>query len=387
MKTPTILFLVILCCPALLEAQCETYGFSFLTQNNDTHYRGLAETGVTTSGNGQVFLPWQENPALLGTAQSVFAVKGDLYRKSSVSNVFKPTAINVNTQSPLSERSTLGIDAKVYSIGRVPVRAYTFNATDTIRPIEYVITGSLGFKLNDHFSLGGGFSFLRSNLLRGTLTQGNRDLGPIQSFALHFGAHYRGQNEVSTLSRLTYEVGLSITNIGPKVQYSRVSKIADFIPATLQLGGRLGWEGDINGEQSFGVNLITQIDHLLVPVCDNEDLNNNGIADFQDKGVLQGAFSSFGDHRDGFGGEVKGWIKRVAFHPWVDLNAEWKLGAGVGFIYYTTNDATNFNTLGMNLAYRNFQLEVSNIGRPQTGDIQDFVWSIALGYHGSLREG
>lgn len=386
MKTPTFLLLFVLICPAFLNAQCQNYSLRFLTINADAHYQGLAETGVITSGNGQVFLPWQENPALLGSAQRGLAVKSNVHRNLSVLKSITPTFLNVSAQRHLSKRLSLGVDAKFFNTGKVTFTDMNGMPSASTRPLEYAISSSLGFKVNNHFSLGGGGSFLRSNLFGNFRPTTLSDYGPVNSFSVHLGAHYHGEKELSELSRLTFEGGLSVTNLGPKVRYSKGPGLSDFIPATLLLGGRIGWEKSIKENQSFGVSLIAQIDHLLVPDCSFDDLDNNGILDFRELGAIGGAFRSFNDHPDGFAGETKAWVKRLALHPWVDLNAKWKLGAGLGLINYTIVDAINLSTLGLNLAYQNFQFEVSNVGLIQGGSNFNVGWSLSLGYHGSLQE-
>ena len=99
--------------------------------------------------------------------------------------------------------------------------------------------------------------------------------------------------------------GFNISNIGPKMKYSKVSGGTEsYIPTNLRLGS--GFEFIFDSNNSLALTL--EVNKLLVPSPSEEVLNSNGqvVAYRQpDVGFLQGIFKSFGDAPDGISEEIK----------------------------------------------------------------------------------
>ena len=99
--------------------------------------------------------------------------------------------------------------------------------------------------------------------------------------------------------------GFNISNVGPKMKYSKVSGGTEsYIPTNLRLGS--GFEFIFDSNNSLALTL--EVNKLLVPSPSEEVLNSNGelVAYRQpDIGFLQGIFKSFGDAPDGIAEEIK----------------------------------------------------------------------------------
>ena len=389
MKTSYLPFVLFLMIPFFGNAQNGQCAISnavpFISVNTNTHYRGLAEIGTITSGNGQAFLPWKENPALLSQANAAFAVKSNVLKSYSFSN-YSPMYYNVNGYTRFSDRLTVGLDATAYTLGKITFTDINGEDIKDVRPVEYVLTGALGLRLNDHFSLGMGLRFFESGLLSDlSLSQQGPELKNIRSAAVNLGVHYQGEKQFSETVKVTFEGGLSILNFGPKVSYIGGSGVGDnFLPSSLELGGRIGWQAEWREGQSFGINLLVQLDHSLQSACWFVDDNQNGIADHLELDVWTAAFQSFGDDKDGFRGQWRSMTKRIALHPWIALNADWKAGLGIGYFGASANiRPSQHYSLGFHTSFKNVQLEVSNtrfVGSLQNITEPNSTWSFSFGY-------
>ena len=99
--------------------------------------------------------------------------------------------------------------------------------------------------------------------------------------------------------------GFNISNIGPKMKYSKLNNGTEsFLPTNLRFG--TGFEFIFDSNNSFTISV--ELNKLLVPSPSEEVFNVDGdlVAYRQpDVGFLQGIFNSFNDAPDGFSEELK----------------------------------------------------------------------------------
>ncbi len=102
-------------------------------------------------------------------------------------------------------------------------------------------------------------------------------------------------------------IGLNMSNIGSKMQYSTVGS-PDYIPANMGLGTT--FETEIDDANKISVSI--EFNKLMVPslIYIKNKNGQDSVLDpeYKKQSSLSGVLSSFGDHPDGFSGELKEFI-------------------------------------------------------------------------------
>ena len=147
--------------------------------------------------------------------------------------------------------------------------------------------------------------------------------------------------------------GLAITNIGSKISYTDSDQNpGDFLPTNLSLGA--AW--DVRFDEYNRLTLGTEFNKLLVPTPSDEDLDNDGIPDFREEGVIEGIFSSFGDAPGG--GEEE--FKEITYALGAEYtyNEQFALRAGYFHEAESKGNRQHF-TLGVGIKYQVFGLDLA----------------------------
>ncbi|SEW55763.1 type IX secretion system outer membrane channel protein PorV [Chitinophaga arvensicola] len=288
-------------------------GASFLLVNPDARSSG---TGDATTG-----LTPDANSLFSNAAKIVFA--GDWGVSANYSpwmwelNNNKSNMAYVSGYKTWNGTEGIGLSMKYFNYGSVTFRDDNGTVLQDYNPKEFAIDGAYAKKLGNHMSLALGIRYVRSQLGQGSYN--NLQQKPASAVAGDISYYY--QNSVDRLDfGNRYSVGISLTNIGTKLQYSDDNNRKSFLPMNLRIGG--GYTFVHTHEHEF--TITADINKLLVPTPPLYAVDSNGIETSQilkgkdpDRGVVNAVFSSFGDAPGGFHEELR----------------EFTIGSGIEYAY------------------------------------------------------
>lgn len=193
-----------------------------------------------------------------------------------------------------NKSGVIGGSLRFFSLGQIQWTDQNANVTGKGNPNEVAVDLGYALKITENLSAGVALRFFNSNLT----TAGNvqTQTRPINSGAGDVGFQYRKGFKVNTPQgkrRLDLGAGVAVSNIGPKVSYTRNRADRDFIPTNLRVGYSLKYSVDDYNSFAF----INDFNKLMVP-------SEGGASD---KSFLQGMFGSFSDAKGGFSEEISEW--------------------------------------------------------------------------------
>ncbi|MEZ7856032.1 MAG: type IX secretion system outer membrane channel protein PorV [Polaribacter sp.] len=288
-----IVFCVLLSVFAIVKISSQTGGITtatpFLLIVPDARAGGMGDMGVATSADGFSLF---HNPAKIAFSnrQILTGITYSPWLRNLTDDIFIGSGSYINR---FSENAAWGADFKYFSLGQIDLTNDRGESNGSINPNELVATGSYSLKLSETFAMGVSLKYIRSNLAFNG-TPGN-SLQPINSFAVDVSGYYQSLEENYGNFNGRYRLGFNIANIGPKVSYTPGDE--DFIPTNLKLGGGF----DFIMDDYNTISTTIEFTKLLVPTPDIQD----GVNVNEDKGFVEGIFSSFGDAPGGFSEELK----------------------------------------------------------------------------------
>ncbi|CAL1520309.1 type IX secretion system outer membrane channel protein PorV [Chitinophaga sp. MM2321] len=315
----TILFTGILLMAALpLAAQKNqqkppNIGASFLLVNPDARSSG---TGDATTG-----LDPDPNALFSNAAKIVFA--GDWGVSANYSPWMWELNNNQSNMAYVSAYKTwnttegIGVSMKYFNYGQVTFRDDNGTVMQDFNPREFAIDAAYARKLGEHMSLAITARYIRSQLGQGSFNS----LQQKPASAVAGDVSYYYQNSVDKLDfGNRYSLGVSVTNIGTKLQYTDDNTRKSFLPMNLRIGG--GYTFVHTHEHEF--TIAADINKLMVPTPPTYVLDANGNETSQilkgkdpNRGVVDAIFSSFGDAPGGFNEEIR----------------EYTIGSGIEYAY------------------------------------------------------
>ena len=301
MNKKFILFIVLLSTLNLYsqqERRVITTAVPFLMISSDARASGIGEQGVATSVDN-FSQHWNPSKYVFSENSSGIAFSYTPYLSKLVNDIF---LANVSYYNKINERSSWSASLKYFSLGDIDILQNPLDIPIVENPNELTLDASYNLKLSENFAMGITGRFLMSDVKLQTL---DSETEAATSVAVDISGFY--QSEVNSYNNFDgiIRAGFNISNIGPKMKYSKVNGGTEsYIPTNLRLGS--GFEFIFDSSNSLAVTL--EINKLLVPSPSEEVLNANGevVAYRQpDVGFLAGMFKSFGDAPDGMAEEIK----------------------------------------------------------------------------------
>ena len=301
MNKKFILFIVLLSTLNLYsqqERRVITTAVPFLMISSDARASGIGEQGVATSVDN-FSQHWNPSKYVFSENSSGIAFSYTPYLSKLVNDIF---LANISYYNKINERSSWSASLKYFSLGDIDILQNPLDIPIVENPNELTLDASYTLKLSENFAMGITGRFLMSDVKLQTL---DSETEAATSVAVDISGFY--QSEVNSYNNFDgiIRAGFNISNIGPKMKYSKVNGGTEsYIPTNLRLGS--GFEFIFDSSNSLAVTL--EINKLLVPSPSEEVLNANGevVAYRQpDVGFLAGMFKSFGDAPDGMAEEIK----------------------------------------------------------------------------------
>ena len=264
----------------------------------------------------------------------------------------------------INERSSVAASLRYFSCGDIEFRDDHNQLIGVYSPNEWAIDATYSRMLGDYLSGAVAGRFIYSNLTQGQVN----DAKPGISVAADIGVYYKRPVEWFSSMDADFAWGVSITNIGSKINYNGMSLKKDFIPTTLRLGPSLRLGLDEYNSLAFNVDFSK----LLVPTPPARDVMTGEIIAGYDNDVstVVGMIQSFYDAPGmGYNYNTGEWENYGKFYEEL---CEINIGAGVEYWYnnifavragYFNETALKGNrkyvTVGAALRYNVFGLDVS----------------------------
>ena len=275
-----------------------TTAVPFLLISSDARASGLGEQGVATSVDN-FSQHWNPSKYIFSENSSGVAFSYTPYLSKLVNDIF---LANVSYYNKISERSSWSASLKYFSLGDIDILQNPLDIPIIENPNEFTLDASYSLRLSESFAMSVSGRFLMSDVKLQTL---DSETEAATSVAVDISGYYQSDLESYNSFDGILRAGFNISNIGPKMKYSKVSGGSEsYIPTNLRLGS--GFEFLFDSNNSLALTL--EINKLLVPSPSEEVFNSNGeiVAYRQpDVGFLQGIFKSFGDAPDGMSEEIK----------------------------------------------------------------------------------
>tara|TARA_Y100001935_G_C17293846_1_gene504987 strand:- start:74 stop:1111 length:1038 start_codon:yes stop_codon:yes gene_type:complete len=266
--------------------------------SSDARASGIGEQGVATSADN-FSQHWNPSKYVFSENSSGIAFSYTPYLSKLVNDIF---LANISYFKNINDRSSWSASLKYFSLGDIDILQNPLDIPIIENPNEFTLDASYSLKLNETFAMGVSGRFLMSDVKLQTL---DSETEAATSVAVDISGFY--QSDVQSYQNYDgiWRMGFNISNIGPKMKYSKVNGGTEsYIPTNLRLGSGFEFIFDSNNTLAF----TFEINKLLVPSPSEEVFNSNGevVAYRQpDVGFLQGMFKSFGDAPDGMSEEIK----------------------------------------------------------------------------------
>ena len=280
------------------ERRVITTAVPFLMIASDARAAGIGEQGVATSIDN-FSQHWNPSKYVFSDSNSGVAFSYTPYLSKLVNDIF---LANISYYNKPNERSAWSASLKYFSLGDIDILQNPLDIPIIENPNEFTIDAAYSLKLNENFSLSVGGRFLLSDVKLQTL---DSETEAASSVAVDISGFF--QSDIKSYKNYDgiLRAGFNISNIGPKMKYSKLNNGSEsFLPTNLRFGS--GFEFIFDSNNSFTISV--ELNKLLVPSPSEEVFNVNGdlVAYRQpDVGFLQGIFNSFNDAPDGFSEELK----------------------------------------------------------------------------------
>ena len=332
------------------ERRVITTAVPFLMIASDARAAGIGEQGVATSIDN-FSQHWNPSKYVFSDSNSGVAFSYTPYLSKLVNDIF---LANISYYNKPNERSAWSASLKYFSLGDIDILQNPLDIPIIENPNEFTIDAAYSLKLNENFSLSVGGRFLLSDVKLQTL---DSETEAASSVAVDISGFF--QSDIKSYKNYDgiLRAGFNISNIGPKMKYSKLNNGTEsFLPTNLRFGS--GFEFIFDSNNSFTISL--ELNKLLVPSPSEEVFNVNGdlVAYRQpDVGFLQGIFNSFNDAPDGFSEELKELTYSIGLE--YSFNKSFFLRSGY-FSEHELKGSRKFITIGTGFSTdRNLKIDLS----------------------------
>ena len=332
------------------ERRVITTAVPFLMIASDARAAGIGEQGVATSMDN-FSQHWNPSKYVFSESSSGLAFSYTPYLSKLVNDIF---LANISYYKKVDERSSWSASLKYFSLGDIDILQNPLDIPIIENPNEFTLDAAYSLKLSENFALSVAGRFLLSDVKLQTF---DSETEAASSFAVDISGYFESDTKSYRNFDGVIRAGFNISNIGPKMKYSKLNNGTEsFIPTNLRLGS--GFEFIFDSNNSLAVTL--EINKLLVPSPSVEVLNSNGniVAYRQpDIGFLQGIFKSFGDAPDGIAEEFKELTYSLGFE--YSFNQSFFLRSGY-FSEHELKGSRKFITIGTGFnTSRNLNIDLS----------------------------
>ena len=237
------------------ERRVITTAVPFLMIASDARAAGIGEQGVATSMDN-FSQHWNPSKYVFSESSSGLAFSYTPYLSKLVNDIF---LANISYYKKVDERSSWSASLKYFSLGDIDILQNPLDIPIIENPNEFTLDAAYSLKLSENFALSVAGRFLLSDVKLQTF---DSETEAASSFAVDISGYFESDTKSYRNFDGVIRAGFNISNIGPKMKYSKLNNGTEsFIPTNLRLGS--GFEFIFDSNNSLAVTL--EINKLLVP--------------------------------------------------------------------------------------------------------------------------
>jgi hypothetical protein len=322
----------------------------FLRIAPDARSGAMGDLGIAISDDANATY-W--NSSKLAFAKKDFAI-GVTYTpwlKQLVNDIF---LAQISGYKKVGKTQSINASLRFFSLGNIQFTDFQGAPLGDFKPREFAFDLGYSRALSKRFAIGISGRYIYSNLAAGQ-TVGGVTVNAANGFATDVNSIYKKTIKINK-KKADLGVGLTISNIGTKMSYTKSAVNKDFIPANFGIGSSLKMEIDKFNTIEFGID----INKLLVPTPNLSDTTFT----YRTLSPVAGAFSSFNDAPNGVKEEFKELMYSIGAEYW--YNNQFALRTGF-FYEDPTKGARKYLTVGLGIKYNVFGLNFSYLVPTSTG--------------------
>ncbi|SFD89939.1 hypothetical protein SAMN05518672_103766 [Chitinophaga sp. CF118] len=329
--------------PVTIQAQNKiinvaTSAAPFLRVSPDARAGGMGEIGIATSPDANASFYNLSKIVFNKEANGVGASYTPWLRDIS-SNIYLAT---ITGYHKLDEVQAISASLRYFNLGNLQFSDVSGNPLGSSHPKEFSLEAGYARKLSGKLSLALAARYIYSKLASGTASNSLISYKAGNAFGMDVSMFYNAVNEDGK----GIAAGLTLTNLGSRMNYSSNSNSKEYLPANFGLGAAYSLPMDGKSKFQFGLD----VNKLLTPVPPTDSV---GIANYYEYNVLKSYFKSFGSNNGG----LKAF--QTSLGAEYSYNNEFFIRAGYfyedkyhgGRNYITTGIGYKYTTAMFNIAY------------------------------------
>lgn len=328
----------------------------FLRITPDARRAALGDAGIALSPDANSVF---SNLSQIPFAEAEKAVSGSFtpWLRSMASDVY---LADISAYRKLDENQAIGVGFRYFNLGSIQLSDFQGMDQGTVKPSEFSIDGGYARKLTEHWSMGVAFRYIHSKLASGAKAGGSGSYKAGNAFGGDLSTTYTSVTDYDSDQQGIWRFGAVLSNIGTRISYSTDSQDKYSLPANLGIGGAYTYRLDSRN----ALTLTLDVNKLMAPTPDTADGDHDGIPDFRQKGVLSGAFGSFGDAPGG----LKEELHELMYSSGIEYTYGDLLALRAGYYNeHKTKGNRKYLTAGFGLKYKVAALDLSYL-IPAGGD-------------------
>jgi len=326
-----------------------TSAVPFLRISPDARAGGMGDLGLATSPDVNNMF-WNLAKTPFNTSKSGIAVTytpwlrdigvGDVFL-ASLAGYYKP-----------DEQSAFSGGFRFFSLGDIQFTDFFGNNLSTGKPTELAVDLGYSRKLSEKLAVGAALRYINSNLARGLPINSGVDYRAGTTVAGDISLFYDGTNEIGK----GFRFGAAMSNLGGKIGYTNNNTERDYIPSNLGIGVSHTSVFDEQNKLMFGLD----VNKLMVPtpprITGDNDVDEQALFEYRNKGVVQSWFSSFGDAPGGFSEEMQ----EFTISAGAEYSYQEQFFVRAGYFFENPNKGNRkYVTAGFGIKYNTFMLDFS----------------------------
>jgi hypothetical protein len=215
--------------------------------------------------------------------------------------------------------------------------------------------------------------YIRSDLTGGFMSSDDSEvISPANTFGFDMAFYYRNNHRGND-----YSLGVTITNLGPKVAYIKENAERYFLPTTLRIGGQYTFNIDVDNSIMLGL----EVSKLLVPTPPITDSNGQLLGRSTSVGLVESWIQSFYDAPYGWREE----LSEIMAGGGIEYAYRGLFFTRVGYFHDYKGNRNNL-TFGAGIKYNFLGLDISYLHNPfTTNDPLSNTLRISLMFDFNLR--
>jgi hypothetical protein len=344
-----------------LQLNTITTAVPFLSISPDSRSGAMGDAGVSTSPDANS-IHWNIAKLAFIEKDMGVSISYSPWLRALVPGI---SLSYVSGYKKLNDKSSIAASLRYFSLGDIKFTNDQGDAIGDFNPAEFAIDVGYSQKFGERFSGGIAARYIYSNLTGG-IDVGGSNTQAGKSFATDIGVFYTNPDMELFGEDVTFNAGVSISNIGAKISYTS-DAIADFLPINLRIGPSLTFDLD----DYNSLTAIVDFNKLLVPTPPiyATDDGGNPLAPDPETGELQiesgknpdvpivtGMLQSFYDAPGGFSEELKEITISSGLEYW--YNKQFALRAGY-FHESASKGNRKYITAGLGVKLSVFSIDFS----------------------------